>query len=150
MELKPYVRAAHYYETDQMGVVHHSNYIRWFEEARLYIIGQCGLGYHEIEHRGVMIPVLDVSCAYKKPVRFGDTVVIEMRIVDFQKSHGIRYGVEYRIIDAETGDLLTTGASHHCLTDMNLRPIRCQREQPDIYEVFKMMEEKGWVTDHGQ
>lgn len=53
MDYRIYERRAQYYETDQMGVVHHSNYIRWFEEARVFFMDQMGFGYDEMEKSGV-------------------------------------------------------------------------------------------------
>ena len=58
MKLKAYEHQTQYYETDQMGVIHHSNYIRWFEEARIDLMRQMGIGYEEMEAQGIISPVL--------------------------------------------------------------------------------------------
>ena len=76
IEIRPYEHRVQYYETDQMKVVHHSNYIRWFEEARIDFFEQIGLGYKECEEKGIMSPVTSVSARYKTPVKFYDTVVV--------------------------------------------------------------------------
>ena len=60
-----YEHKVQYYETDQMGIVHHSNYIRWFEEARVDVLDQIGIGYKKMEEAGVISPVLEVHAAYK-------------------------------------------------------------------------------------
>ena len=78
-----YSRSVNYYETDQMGIVHHSNYIRYFEEARLHWMDEIGLSYSGLEELGVIIPVTFVDCRYKDPVRFGDTISISVRISKF-------------------------------------------------------------------
>ena len=65
MSITCYTRPIQYYETDRMGVVHHSNYIRWMEEARVDFMNQCGLPYAKLEQRGIMMPVLSASCQYK-------------------------------------------------------------------------------------
>ena len=66
MKLRPYSRRVYYYETDKMGIVHHSNYIRWFEEARVDLIEQAGLPFQLVEEEGLMTPVLsanvNISC----------------------------------------------------------------------------------------
>ena len=62
MEQKPYIRTVQYYETDKMGIVHHSNYIRWFEESRIDLMDQMEAGYKALEDSGILIPVLSVSC----------------------------------------------------------------------------------------
>lgn len=60
-----YRRRAQYHETDQMGIIHHSNYIKWMEEARIAFMGEMGFGYGEVEKRGIVSPVAGVSVSYK-------------------------------------------------------------------------------------
>ena len=108
-----YSRKANYYEIDQMGIVHHSNYIRWFEEARIELMDQLGLPYKTMEEAQVLIPVLGVDCAYKHPIRFGETIVLELRA------------------DGHQG-----GTTQHCFTTPDLRPIRLNRSHPEWHEVF--------------
>ncbi|MEG1427807.1 MAG: thioesterase family protein, partial [Oscillospiraceae bacterium] len=78
-----YERKVNYYETDKMAIVHHSNYIRWFEEARIELMEHMGLPYEKMEAAGIQIPVLEVRCNYKSMVRFGDTVKIQVRIENY-------------------------------------------------------------------
>ena len=59
--MKTYLRTVNYYETDKMGVVHHSNYIRYFEEARTYFMEQVGYPYERLEREGIMSPVIGIS-----------------------------------------------------------------------------------------
>ena len=77
MEPVLYEHKVQYYETDKMDCVHHSNYIRWFEEARTYLMDQGGFGYAQMEALGVMSPVLKAQAEYRTMARFGDTVVID-------------------------------------------------------------------------
>ena len=74
--MKPYKHKVQYYETDQMAVVHHSNYIRWFEEARVELLERIGMSYDRLEREGLISPVLGVKAQYKSMVRFGDSVEI--------------------------------------------------------------------------
>lgn len=141
--IQNYRRTAQYWETDQMGIIHHSNYVRWFEEARVDFMEQCGLSYGALEQRGILMPVLGVSLEYIKPARFADTVEIEMQILDFIKAHGVRFSVRYAVRNRETGELLTKGESRHCFTDRELRVVRVKRDHPDVYEVFAKMEGEG-------
>lgn len=120
----PYCRRAQYYETDQMGIVHHSNYIRWMEEARLDFLEQLGWGYQKLEDDGLLIPVTEVSCSYKSPVRFGETVRIDVRVSAYQ---GVRLTLEYRITDPGTGKLRAEGKSGHCFCNRDGRPIRLKK-----------------------
>ena len=74
--LTHYRHLVHYYETDQMGIVHHSNYIRWMEEARSDYLEKVGYSYVRLEAAGIVSPVVSVSCDYKVSCRFGDTVEV--------------------------------------------------------------------------
>ena len=69
MNIQPYQHIAQYYETDQMGIIHHSNYIRWFEESRIDYLKQIGLPYEDMEKNGMISPVLEVSCQYMKMMK---------------------------------------------------------------------------------
>ena len=64
MKIKSYERKAHYYETDQMGMIHHANYVHWLEEAGIDYMEQVGMGYKSMEVAGVLSPVLSISCRY--------------------------------------------------------------------------------------
>ena len=71
MNYTGYLRQPHYYETDQMGIIHHSNYIRWFEEARVDWLTFLDVPYYKIEEAGIIIPVLAVTCDYKEMIQIG-------------------------------------------------------------------------------
>ena len=126
-------RTAKYYETDQMGIVHHSNYIRWFEEARIDLMDQLGLPYRKMEESGVLIPVLGVSCTYKHPIRFDETIVLELEIQNYT---GVRFEVVYTGRNKETGLLSCTGVSQHCFTTPELKPVRLKQHFPAWHEAF--------------
>lgn len=81
--MKIYEHKAQYYETDQMGIIHHSNYIRWFEEARIDMLKQLGISYADVEEKGIVIPVVGVSCNYHEVTRFGEVLVVEVRLTKF-------------------------------------------------------------------
>ncbi len=129
IRLHPYEHHAKYYETDQMSIIHHSNYIRWMEEARMDMLGQMGLSYKEMEEMEIISPVLAVSCEYHSMVHFDDVVVIAPRIVKYD---GIRLEVEYRMTDKQTGELRTTGRSSHCFLSRSGRPISLKRSYPEL------------------
>lgn len=130
-----YRRTAQYYETDQMAVVHHSNYIRWFEEARVQWMDEIGFGYDMMERQGLMSPVVSVQCEYKSPVRFHDTVLIRLKVTEFT---GVRMTVQYEIMDEETEALRVTGISHHCFADgKTAHPVSLKKACPQAYEAFR-------------
>lgn len=134
MKIEPFYRSVLYYETDKMAVVHHSNYLRWLEEARLDFLEQMGLPYDKMEKDGIMIPVLSASCQYKYAVRFGDTVCIKMKMEDF---NGLKFRISYNVTDKETGEIRLTAETSHFFVDSDFKPIRVKRVRPDIYNVFK-------------
>ena len=87
MDIKPYGRKVYYYETDRMGIVHHSNYIRWFEEARDDFMRQLGVPYSVLEERGIIIPVLSVSALYRKHLTYEDEFSVQLH---YRKFTGIK------------------------------------------------------------
>ena len=128
-----YERRAQYYETDQMGIIHHSNYIRWFEEARLHFMDEIGLSYAKIEEMGILIPVLSVDCQYKTMVHYNDIVDIYTQIIKF---NGVKMTIAYRVVDHVTGEIRCTGETSHAFLNREYRPVRLKRESPDLYELF--------------
>ena len=70
-----YERRINYYETDRMGVVHHSNYIRFLEEARCYMLDAMDIPYSALEESGIMIPVLGINLSFKQHVTFDDIII---------------------------------------------------------------------------
>ncbi len=128
-----YERSVYYYETDQMKIVHHSNYIRWFEEARIYWMEKMGMPYNKMEELGIIIPVVDVYAKYKKMVSFGQTVLIRLKIKEF---NGVKASFEYEIYDKESKELCTTGFSTHCFLDEKMRPVNIKKKFPEIYDIF--------------
>ena len=128
-----YERRAQYYETDQMGIIHHSNYIRWFEEARLHFMDEIGLSYAKIEEMGILIPVLSVDCQYKTMVHYNDIVDIYTRIIKF---NDVKMTIAYRVVDHVTGEIRCTGETSHAFLNREYRLVRLKREYPDLYELF--------------
>lgn len=129
--IKPYEHTAQYYETDQMGIIHHSNYIRWMESARLDYLNQIGCSYKEMEELGIISPVLSVSCEYKMPVRFGETVFIEIKVLKYD---GVRFEVAYKMYNKETGELCTQCTSKHCFLSKDMKPISLKRSFLQLHE----------------
>ena len=135
-----YEHYTQYYETDQMGCVHHSNYIRWMEEARVFLMEQMGCSYRAMEEAGILSPVLEVSCKYERMVRFGETVRIRTLIREY---NGIRLRLEYEIRLASTGQLCTAGHSSHCFLTREGKPLSLKRSCPEWDAAFRrVMEEQ--------
>ena len=126
-----YRRKVHYYETDRMQVVHHSNYIRWMEEARIEALDALGVSYVEMEAKGIISPVLSVECHYRSMSRFGETVRVETKLTEVTR---VSYSLSYRIYDEVTGELRADGTSSHCFINEKGRPISLAKKEPELYE----------------
>ena len=128
-----YERKINYYETDKMGIVHHSNYIRFFEEARCRLLEEYDLPYDSMESKGIMSPVLGIACKYKQHVTFGDIIKIRAYIKEFT---GVKFTVAYEVYNKANGKLCVAGESNHCFTDSNLKPLNIKKHHYDVYEKF--------------
>lgn len=130
---KEYTRAINYYETDKMGIVHHSNYIRYFEEARIFAMEQMNCSVKMLEDLGLIIPNVDAYAKYLVPLRFGDTCRINFKLTEF---NGVKFRCEYELYNQD--DILcSTGFTTHCFVNENIRPISIKRSHPDIFEKLK-------------
>lgn len=101
-----------YAETDQMGVVHHANYLVWFEVARTRLCDRTGWHYAEIERLGTLLMVTGAELSYRKGARYGDRVSVEAEI-ERLGSRGLRFGYRVR----RGGELLATGWTEHVWVD---------------------------------
>ena len=111
-----------YYETDQMGIVHHSNYIRYFECGRSDMMAKAGLPIEKIEEAGVMLPIVSVDCRYRRPAKMGDRIRI-VSIVDRVPSAKLFVRTE---IFNQNDDLLVEGSVTLGFIDSQTRrPVRC-------------------------
>lgn len=135
-----YRHQAKYYETDQMGIIHHSNYIRWMEEARIALMDEIGFSYRKMEEIGIISPVLSVQCEYKNMVHFDDTVLIE---VDIKQYNGIKLTVTYRMTNETTGQMCTLGESSHCFLNREGRIISLRKSCPECDAAFFRYMKKG-------
>lgn len=131
--MMPYEHKAQYYETDQMGIVHHSNYIRWFESARIDLMNQIGVSYKGMEEAGIISPVLNVNCEYKSMVHFEDEVLVDAKIAAY---NGIKLSISYTVTDKQSGQLRTTGSSSHCFLNKEGKPVSLKKAAPEFHQGF--------------
>ena len=111
-----------YAETDQMGVVYHSNFIFWFEVGRVEMMRQLGFTYNEMEQQeGNHLAVADVRCRYKAPAHYDDLVVIRTHLMNVRDSL-LHFG--YEVLRDEDGTLLAEGESVHLVLDREFRRTR--------------------------
>ena len=138
--MEPYMRTAKYYETDQMGIIHHSNYIRWMEEARIDVMAQLGYPYRRFEEMGYMSPVLHAECEYRKSVKFDDEVRIKVTLRDLGR---VKFTLAYEIYNVSEGGVLSAyGTTTHCFLKKDGRPVLIDRELKEFSDMLRTLEEK--------
>ncbi len=108
-----------YAETDQMGIVYHSHYLVWCEVGRTDYIRRLGMPYAEIERQGTRLAVSDASLRYHAPARYDDLIRVETTLAEV-RSRTISF--TYRIVHADTGTRLVTGATTLISLDPTGRP----------------------------
>ena len=134
-----YKRIINYYETDRMGVVHHSNYIRFLEEARCRWMESVNLPMEVVEEAGYTIPTLELNIKYKYHVTSGDVISITPKITDF---NGVRMTVGYDVIDEKSKNVVIEAWTKHCFTDNSLRPVNIKKKDEHIYNAFNNLFEE--------
>ena len=133
-----YIRKAYYHETDQMGVIHHSNYLRWLEEARIDFLNKADISYKKLEEMGLISPVVSINIEYKAPVTFDDVVVIKTEILNFSSA---KFEFSYDIIRQKDNKLCVHATSKHCFLKDN-KVISMKREFPEIHKKLLEMVEQ--------
>lgn len=127
--MENYKHKVNYYETDKMGVTHHSNYVRWMEEARINFLDQIGFGYAKLEKDGIISPVIGVECDYKMPTTFDDIIEIKVEVEEFK---GVKLIIKYTMFKTETKDLVLVGRTKHCFISNENKPIILKKAFPDF------------------
>lgn len=140
----------HYKQTDQMGVVHHANYVSWFEIGRTEWMRANGFPYSKMEEMGLLLPVMEVDVKYIKSALYDEVVAIFTKV----KAHSpIRLEFYYEArkigeasvelpsdqnnVKAPFGELLASGRSLHIWLSKNWKPVRITQAAPDIYEIIQ-------------
>ena len=131
-----YEHKVQYYETDQMGIAHHSNYIRWMEEARIDFLNQIGWDYKTLEENGVISPVTAVDCKYRMTTKFYDVIEITVIVTEFK---GIKLKLRYEMRREQ--NLVCEATSEHCFLDREGKILNLKRSHPDFYETLAALSE---------
>lgn len=120
-----------YSETDQMGIVHHSQYVNWFEVGRTDFIKHIGFTYGEIEKAGFYLPVIGVHTNYQQPAKYEDIINI---LTSIEAYNGVRIHFKYRAIRESDGAAIAEGITEHCWTTTTMKPVKLQRKWPELHE----------------
>jgi conserved hypothetical protein TIGR00051 len=114
-----------YYETDQMGFVHHSNYARYFELGRTEWLRNLGINYKEMELNGLVMPVVSLNCNYKKPAYYDDVLTITTSL---KKLPTAIIELDYKI-ENQNKTIICTGTNSACFLNKKTgRPTRCPKQ----------------------
>ncbi len=126
--MKPYIHKVKYYEVDKMSITHHSNYVRFMEEARVDLLNQIDHGFEKIEAEGVVSPVLSVDVKFIKPTLFQDEISI---MVHFENTSPLKFTFTYEM---KVDDVLVcTAKSVHCFMENN-HPVVVAKRFPRLVE----------------
>ena len=114
-----------YGETDQMGVVHHSNYLRYFEVARLEWLSALGVSYASMEKEGLIMPVIDIKATYKTPALFDDSLTIYVFLSELPR---VKIIFLYEIKNQKDEIVCTGETTLAFLNAKTRKPVRCPEE----------------------
>jgi acyl-CoA thioester hydrolase len=109
-----------YAETDQMGVVYHSNYFIWFEIGRVELMRQLGVSYREMEQEGCLIAVVDAHCRYKSPARYDDELIVRTHLKNVRESL-VHFSYELLRVGEEA--VLAEGDTTHIVIDKEMNVV---------------------------
>ncbi|MDO4490574.1 MAG: acyl-CoA thioesterase [Lachnospiraceae bacterium] len=136
--MEPYRHIVQYYETDKMGVTHHSNYIRWMEEARVYFLKGIGWDYARLESEGIISPVVEAHCRYRQTTTFSDEVFVTVSVKAYS---GVKLTLKYEI-RKEDDTLAAEGETVHCFVNEGGMPIFLAKQYPDFHKLLKDLAEQ--------
>ena len=128
--MEPYKHQVKYYECDRMGVTHHSNYIRFMEEARIDWMDRLGYGFERMEAEGVVSPVVAISCNFKHTTTFKDVIEIELSVAEIST---LKISFAYTMKVA--GKVVCTATSTHCFLEAG-RPVVLKDRFPELYDAI--------------
>jgi len=119
-----------YIETDQMGIVYHSNYYVWFDVGRTEFMRELGYDYSKLEEQGLLLPILETHCTYRKPARYDDMITVKTSLESIK---GPRITFSYEVYN-EQGELLAQGKTVQGTVNRDMRPINMRKAFPDVYK----------------
>ncbi|MGN0488516.1 MAG: acyl-CoA thioesterase [Ruminococcus sp.] len=139
-----YKRKVKYYETDRMGVVHHSNYLRLIEDARMDWLNDNVMNYHKMEEMGVIIPAASAEGKFISFLHYDDPFSVEIKLIKF---NGVKMTFSYIVRNSDTDKICYTGKSSHFLangnSDNEYKPyLSFRKKYPEIYEKIKSLVEE--------
>lgn len=113
-----------------MGIIHHANYVKWMEEARLAYLEKLGLGYKQVENEQVFSPVVSLAVQYKSPVHFADEVEVNVSVKAYTS---VKLELAYEFFNKTTHQPCSTASSVHCFIK-NGKIISLKKDMATLHE----------------
>jgi len=120
---------AQFYDLDPMQVVWHGNYPRYLEQARCALLDRIGYNYPEMEASGYLWPIVDMRLKYVRPIRFAQTIRVTATLAEYEN----RLRIEYRILDAGNGEVLTKATTTQLAVEAATQDL-CLESPPALVE----------------
>ena len=120
-----------YNETDQMGFAHHSNYLNYFEMARIEWLNKIGFSYAALERQGIVMPVVSVQINFKSPAYFDDPLTIKLVVNEIPKAS---IKIDYIIMNALKNEIAYGSTTLAFLNIEINKPVRCPQKLLEIIE----------------
>lgn len=125
-----------YAETDKMGIVHHSNYLIYFEAGRTEFITKCGMSYSQMEEAGIMLPLVESNCKYIQGAKYEDELIIKTWIKELTP---VKVEFNYSIIRKKDQKELAKGSTLHAFVSNDFKIINLKKKHPEILEKLKSL-----------
>jgi acyl-CoA thioester hydrolase len=120
-------------ETDQMGIVYHSNYLIWMEVGRVEYCRAAGIRYRDLEaNDGILLTVAEVNCRYISPARYDEEVIVRTAVA---RAHARMVSFGYEIVSAESARSLAEGFTKHVFCGRDLKPCRLPKKYYSIFGI---------------
>ncbi len=132
--MENYKHIIQFYETDKMGITHHSNYIRFMEEARGFLMDKIGWNYKIMEDNGICSVVISVESEFKKPTTYADEIEIKTYVENLSSAK-----VSIGYVMTCLGQVVCTGKSSHCFLDRGGRPMAIKKISRDFYDALQKL-----------
>lgn len=120
-----------YVETDQMGIVHHSNYYAWFEVGRGDFITKAGMTYSDMEREGIMMPLVETYCKYFEGAKYEDDIIIQTSIAEMSP---VKVIFNYNVIREEDGKLLAKGKTTQTFINKDFKIVNLKKVHSELWE----------------
>ncbi len=128
----------HFYDTDTMGIVHHANYIRWFETGRVEYLRSIGITLTDLIHDNILFPITEIKANYHNPAQFDDELELETTALELTK---VKMEFSYKLRRISDGQILVTGYSRNVFTNATTgRIIRLPEKYTSKLETAKSNE----------